>query len=187
MIRYLRGMVIEKNKNHVVLDVQGVGYDVLVAPATLTSLALESEAVLHISESIREDAHDLYGFTGRAERDAFELLRKVSGVGPKVALAMIGFYPAQELWNVIHAGDTTKLSLVPGVGKKLASKVVLELKDKRTGDIDLAAMGQGDETVDALQSLGYSPTEIASVLPKIPTSLSSTSERVTWVLRHLSE
>lgn len=187
MIRYLHGTVIDKVRNHVVIDVRGVGYGVMVTPQTITQVENGQDMSVHISESIREDGYDLYGFLSSLERDMFELLRKVSGVGPKVAMALTGFYSPADLQSIIHTNDVAKLSLVPGVGKKVSEKIIVELKDKtKNAEFSSAAPTDAD-TVAALQSLGYSPAEIAKSLPKVPANLATTSERITWILRHLAD
>jgi Holliday junction DNA helicase RuvA len=186
MIRYLRGKVMDKTRNAIIVDVNGVGYDLLITATAIAASTIGQEAEFHISESIREDAHDLFGFTTTDERDTFEMLRKVSGVGPKVALAILSFYQPQELRSVIRSGDSIKVSLVPGIGKKLADKIILELKDKAITATEMPDSLADPDTVEALQSLGYSPAEIAVVLPKIPASLANTNERITWILRHLA-
>ncbi len=184
MIRYLRGLVREKVRQQLIVDVNGVGYDVYVTPKVLTQSPLDEEYAFHISESIREDAHDLYGFREREERDAFDLLRKVSGVGPKVALAIVGFYSPEALAGLINANDATKLSLVPGIGKKLASKIIVELKDK-AASLESLASAADDDTVAALTALGYGPAEIAHAMTRLPANITVTQEKVTWILRHL--
>jgi Holliday junction DNA helicase RuvA len=186
MIRYLRGTIINKERNAIIVDVSGTGYDLLATATAIAATVIGQDAEFHISESIREDAHDLFGFTTTDERDTFELLRKVSGVGPKAALAILSFYQPQELQSIIRAADSTKVSLVPGIGKKLADKIILELKDKAVTATEMPDSLADPDTVEALQSLGYSPAEIAQVLPKIPASLTTTNERVTWILRHLA-
>ncbi len=185
MIRYLRGTILDKVRNQIILDVQGVGYDIFVTATTLTQAEHNHQTAFHISESIREDAHDLFGFLAPEERDSFESLRKVSGVGPKVALAIIGFYAPAELNALIQSGDSTKLSLVPGIGKKSAEKIIVELKGKTISIPPAAGSTTDQDTVDALQSLGYSRAEIAAMLPKVPASMTSSNERITWILRHL--
>lgn len=187
MIRYLRGKVYVKVRSYLIIDVQGVGYNIFVTPPTLTNAPVGEQVEMHISESIREDAHDLYGFLTSSERDMFESLRKVSGVGPKVALGVLSFYSPADIDSIIQSGDVEKLSFVPGIGKKVASKIVVELKDKSLLTTEIEAQPTSDETVTALQSLGYNRQEITNILPKIPDSLKDTSERVTWVLRHLGE
>lgn len=186
MIRLLRGTVAGKSRNQVILDVNGVGYGVFVSPTLLTDASEGDSVLLHVSESIREDGYDLYGFSSVGERDAFELLRKVSGVGPKVALAISAFYPPVDLMHLLHHGESAKLTVVPGVGPKLATKIVVELKDKAdtTPHADDPRL---TDVIDALQSLGYHRSEIAKVLPKLPASLSTTSEKVTWILRYMSD
>ncbi len=185
MIRYLRGDIIEKSRQRIVLDIQGVGYDVVVTPSVLAQATIGEQGEFFVSESIREDAHDLYGFRQRGERDMFELLRKVSGVGPKVAIALIGFYQPAELGAIIMSKDIAKLSLVPGIGKKVAEKIVVELQDKTSGAVETPLTDP--DTVAVLQSLGYSPAEIAKVVTKIPASLTTTQDKITWVLRTIGE
>lgn len=184
MIRHLQGKVFDKIRNQLIIDVHGVGYAVSVTPATLTQATISTEGLFHVSESIREDGYDLYGFLAREERDMFELLRKVSGVGPKVALGIVGFFSPHELSQIVNSGDADRLSLVPGIGKKMAGKIVLELKDKNV--VVLPHGGDADDTIAALEALGYSRIEIASLLPKIPVTLASSQEKITWLLRHLS-
>jgi Holliday junction DNA helicase RuvA len=183
MIRHLQGIIFEKVRNQIIVDVHGVGYAVFVTPASIAQATIGTEALFHVAESIREDAHDLYGFLAAEERDQFELLRKVSGVGPKVALAVVGFFSPHEFSQILQSGDAERLSLVPGIGKKVASKIVLELKGKNT-PLHIAEQG-ADDTIAALEALGYSRIEIATLLPKVPTDLASSQEKITWLLRHL--
>lgn len=185
MIRYLRGKVIEKLRNQLILDVGGVGYDVYVTPQLLTTSLMNTEVSLFVAEAIREDAHDLFGFISPDERSTFELLRKVSGVGPKVSMAIVSFYSAQDISSIVTSSDATKLSLVPGVGPKVAGKIVLELKGKVAISTTSHAPTEV-ETIEALQSLGYTPAEISKILPKIPATLQTTGEKITWALRHLA-
>lgn len=182
MIRRLTGTVAEKLRNQIILDVSGVGYDVFVTPNVLTTTHIGDEITLHICESIREDAHDLFGFHRSDERAMFEQLRKVSGIGPKAAMSLCAFYSPGELTAILASKDAVKLSLVPGIGKKTAEKIVVELKDK-VAQADVAHT-DGD-LVDALQSLGYTPHEIVGLVSKLPKDLQSTSEKVTWVLRNI--
>lgn len=186
MIRYLHGTVADKFRNQIILNVHDVGYGVNVTAATLTNYAIGDPLSLYISESIREDAHDLYGFAKSDERDMFELLRKVSGIGPKVALSLIGFYSPTDLQSIIYSGDDAKLSLVPGIGKKVASKIIVELKDRTTQPTEVVASADND-TIDALLSLGYSHHEVSQILRKVPASLSTSSEKITWILQHIGE
>lgn len=183
MIRRLHGNVAEKLSNQLIIDVSGVGYDVYVTPALLTSVALGEEVTLSISESIREDGHDLYGFRLSEDRAMFDQLRKVSGVGPRASLAVCSFYSSSEFATIVSCGDNTKLGLVPGIGKKTASKIVLELKDKVASGLGVKS---DVDVVDALESLGYSASEIAKLVTGIPNNLTTTSAKITWVLRNLA-
>lgn len=182
MIRRLSGTVVEKLRQQIIIDVGGVGYDVFVPPALLTSVAIGSPITLCVSESVREDGHDLYGFVSAQDRASFELLRKVSGVGPKAALGVCGFFPAEVFSRLVAAGDSAKLSLVPGIGRKTAEKIILDL----AGKLDTTVTGQSDDVVDALRALGYSGGEIAKLVVNIPANLTTVSEKVTWVLRNLA-
>lgn len=185
MIRFLRGTILEKVRSQLIIEVHGVGYDVFVTPGTLTGAQTGEQIAVYVAESIREDAHDLYGFLSSSERDVFSLLRRVSGVGPKVAMAITGFFSPAQLADIIRTGDASQLSLVPGIGKKLASKIMVELRDKQVTEVPTPE--HTDDTIAALESLGYNHQEIARVLPKIPSALETTSEKVTWILRNLGE
>ncbi len=186
MIRYLRGRIRAKIRQQVVLEVAGVGYGLRVPLNILASMRSGEDCQLYVSEAIREDAYELFGFLELETLEIFELLRRVSGVGPKLALAIIGFYASPDLRAIINFGDVNKLSLVTGVGKKLADKIVVELRDRTAAPTPVDVPGDQDVVV-ALQSLGYTNAEIADVLPKIPGTLTSPEDRLAWLLRHLGE
>ncbi len=182
MIRYLQGKVVDKIRSQVVLDVHGVGYGVFVTPKLLTNSTHGEELICYVAESIREDAYDLYGFGTPAERDMFEMVRKVSGIGPKGALNLLGFYSVDDLNDIIQSSNIDRLSLVSGIGKKTASKIVVELKDRTS--LPLVA-GADDDTVSALQTLGYTTGEINHILTKLPKNLDSSEAKITWVLQNM--
>ena len=186
VIRYLRGKIIDKVRNQLIIDINGVGYNAFVSASTVAQTQIGATVPFHIAESIREDGHDLYGFLTTDERDTFETLRKVSGVGPKAALAIISFYAPEILRSVIGQSDTAKLSFVPGIGPKLAGKIIVELKGRLDSTDLLAKDGADTETIAALEALGYNRSEIAAILPKIPSSITGTQDRITWVLRQVS-
>lgn len=169
MISLLRGQVAERAAGYVVVDVQGVGY--LVHLADVAGIPPRGEPVeLHTSLQVREDAMTLYGFADRRARDLFELLLSASGVGPKLALAALRAHPADTLRQAVADGDIDTLVLIPGIGKKSAQKLVLELRDKLGGDASvdvLAADGTRTpigEVRDALQALGYTPAEVTQAV-----------------------
>ncbi len=152
MIITLRGTVAHKDTHSAVIEVQGVGYQVHMNPAGLSALRIDAAANVWIHEHIREDARDLYGFTGRDEHRLFERLLAISGVGPKMALNMLSLGSAKEIETNIEKADVAWLTRVPGIGRKTAQKIVLELRGKLVG---ADAGGEGEEVVAALVNLGY--------------------------------
>ena len=165
MIAHLRGSILEKHPNRIVIDVNGVGYDVFVPLSTFYGLGEPGAAIaLHIHTHVREDAFLLYGFATRLEQELFERLIGVSGIGPKVALAVLSGIEPQEFIRAIERGDLARLTAIPGVGKKTSERIVLELKD-RLPRAQVAAAAAGvttpeapilrDDVVSALVNLGY--------------------------------
>lgn len=173
MISHLRGTVAHRDAGAVVVDVNGVGYLVHVTPSDRIP-ARGEEVVLHTSLQVREDSLTLYGSTDRAALALFELLLTASGVGPKLALAYLSTHRPEVLRSAIAGGDLTTLTQVPGVGRKGAERIVLELKDRIGGtgaalvEVDGGVSGPAgdalDEVRDALLGLGYSTAEVQPVL-----------------------
>ncbi len=134
MIAYLRGTLLEKHPNQVIVDVQGVGYDVVIPVSTFSSLAdAGSEVRLRIHTHVREDAISLFGFHSPQEKLLFEKLISVSGIGPKLAITVLSGLATEDLVNSIRNGQVDHLVRIPGVGKKTAERMVLELRDKLEG------------------------------------------------------
>ena len=164
MIAHLRGRIFEKHPNRLVLDINGVGYDVFVPLSTFYGLGEPgTETALRIHTHVREDALLLYGFATLLEQELFERLIGVSGIGPKVALAVLSGIEPLELIRAIERGDLARLTAIPGVGKKTSERIVLELKD-RLPRAQLAAVHGGavaqppalrDDVLSALMNLGY--------------------------------
>ncbi len=177
MIAHLRGIVAERGSDHVVVDVHGIGYRVTV-PSSADVPARGQDVELRTSMVVREDSMTLYGFSEPAAQQLFELLMSASGVGPKLAMAVLSTHRPSTVRTAIATGDLDLLVAVPGIGKKSAQKLVLELKDKvgslGAADIDLVgggANGSGprdDDAVadarEALLQLGYGPSEVAVTL-----------------------
>src|SRR5947199_10777909 len=131
MISYLRGALLEKHPNQVIVDVQGVGYELTIPVTTCSALPeAGSEVRLRVHTHVREDAISLFGFSTPAEKALFEKLISVSGIGPKLAVTVLSGLAASDLVAAIRAGDLQTLVRVPGIGKKTAERIVLELKDK---------------------------------------------------------
>ena len=161
MIGHLRGRLLEKRPNHVLLDVQGVGYAVNIPVSTYYQLPdPPAETRLYIHTYVREDALALYGFLTEAEKGVFEKLMSVSGIGPKLAVSILSGLELPDLVAAIRQGDLVKLTHIPGVGRKTAERVVLELRDK-LGAAAAAASAPGrytpaqDDALSALLNLGY--------------------------------
>lgn len=178
MIGYLHGRVIALYTDHCLLDVHGVGYRVFVANSTRTKLRQREEASLFVYTSVREDAIVLYGFATEEEYDLFLQLIGVSGIGPKVALGILSAITVEGLCRAIQNKQASVLTKLPGIGKKSAERLILELKDKVAfrgrEEEELLTIENGEEVGDdaaseamaALQSLGYTPSEIAPVIRK---------------------
>jgi len=159
MIAFVRGRVAALTLNAAVVDVGGVGYHVFCTPSTLAGLRLGADTQLATSMVVREDSTTLYGFADVDERDMFELVQTASGVGPKVAQAMLAVLPPDRLRQAISGADHAALTAVPGIGRKGAERIVVELKD-RVGSPVTAVVSGGtgwrDQVRDALQGLGWS-------------------------------
>ncbi|MGB3684128.1 MAG: Holliday junction branch migration protein RuvA [Rubrobacteraceae bacterium] len=177
MISRLRGQLVEKDAEGVVLDVGGVGYRVSTSAGTMNDLPpVGEECVLHTRMVVREDAMLLFGFAKQDERASFDALTAVSKVGPKLALSVLSTLSPGEVSEAVARGDVTKLSSVPGLGKKTAERLVLELKGKNFAVFDPtdsptpAPNGGGPymEAREALAGLGYSLEEAESVLNEVP-------------------
>lgn len=190
MITTLSGLVSEKLIDSIVLDVHGVGYGLYVTAEESDRLVTGEAAKMFIYEHIREQSHDLFGFTGRDTKSLFEQLLGVNGVGPKMALSVLGIGSAAEVRQAIAGGDTKSIQRANGVGKRVAERIVVDLKDKvGLVGVDLQTTGllQGegllmqDEAVEALVSLGYSAVDAAAALQKIDSSLPA-EERIKLAL-----
>ncbi|MDJ0954044.1 MAG: Holliday junction branch migration protein RuvA [Acidimicrobiia bacterium] len=170
MIGRLRGDIAEKTADYVQIDVGGVGYDVAVTPRTVATLpAVGQPAVLHTHLHVREDVMALYGFAGADERDIFQILIGVSGVGPKLALAILATLSPDDLRQLVLSEDVSALTAVPGIGQRSAQKLILELRPKLdVPDSPLQAGTAVAEVREALESLGYQSAEIRDVLRDVP-------------------
>lgn len=178
MIALLTGRLAFKAPTHLALDVQGVGYEVFVPLSTFYNLPdLNQTVSLSIHTHVREDAIQLFGFVTQQEKDAFVLLTTVSGIGPKSALGILSALPVSDLVLAIQSGDVDKLETVPGVGKKTAGRIVLELKDKAaklhpamalTSEVPPAGQDATfDDALSALTNLGYRAQDAKEALKRV--------------------
>ena len=193
MIYYLSGPVTILEPGLAVVECGGVGYGCRVTAYTAGQLKLNQPTRLYITESIREDAHDLYGFSSREEQRCYELLTSVNGVGPKAAMSILASGP-QNFTLAVMTGDEKLLTAAQGVGKKIAQRIILELKEKiggasmeldfTAGPVAAAPAQQGNAALAnaALQELGYSPAEIAQALKGVDPK-ASTEDMIRHALR----
>ena len=165
MIAFLDGELLEKNVGRVVLNVGGVGYELAVPTSVLAGLpGVGERARLHTRMVVREDSMTLYGFASTDERELFDLLTGVTGVGPKVGLAFLSALQPEALRRAVVAGDADTLTVVPGVGKKVAQRVVLDLRDRMGVEGDLIVGGPLADVREALLALGLTPQEASGAL-----------------------
>lgn len=200
MYSYIRGIVAEKGHNEVVIEAGGVGYLLTCSMNTMQDVPPKGEEMrIHTWLSVREDAMELFGFATREERTMFLRLTSISGIGPRTALGMLGSMPLRDLTLAIVTGDTAALSRAPGIGKKTAQRIALELKEKITAD-DFESMPDGAkpafpvqnmqedafaEALLALQSLGYSNGEAVKALGAVRGQSDKADELVRLALRSM--
>ncbi len=196
MFYYLNGTVAAIESGLAVIDCGGVGFSVNTSLRSLSMLEMGKTAKLYTYVNVREDAFDIYGFTTQAELNSFKMLTGISGVGPKAALSILSSGSPEDLALAIASGNEKALTLAPGVGKKLAQRIILELKDKVSGDLSsfnsgtspvIPAAAAGDtkqkDVAAALAVLGYSPTEISTALSKVDISALSVEDAIKQVLK----
>ncbi|MBI0097855.1 MULTISPECIES: Holliday junction branch migration protein RuvA [unclassified Snodgrassella] len=192
MISRLRGIILEKNPPVVVLDVHGVGYEAQVSMQTFYTLpAAGEETALYTQLVVREDAHLLFGFGSREERETFRALVKVSGIGAKIALGILSALTSEELAAAIATEDIKRLTAAPGIGKKTAERMVLELRgklaaasDDATGLFTQNTAGNNEDIINTLLALGYTDKEARTACKNIPAG-TDVSEGVRLALKNM--
>ncbi|MDP2155643.1 MAG: Holliday junction branch migration protein RuvA [Sulfuricella sp.] len=194
MIGRISGTLLEKHPPLVLVDVGGVGYEIDVPMSTFYNLpALGEKIALHTQLIVREDAHQLYGFSTHNERTAFRQLLKISGVGPKLALTILSGMSVSELSHVVAAQEVGRLTKIPGIGKKTAERLLLELRDKLPGAA-AALLSPGAEpgpvarndVLEALLALGYNEREASWAVKQLPANL-DVSDSIRQALKFLSK
>lgn len=190
MIGRLKGLLADKNPPQVLVDCQGVGYEVDVPMSTFYNLPATGEAVTLLTHFVvREDAQVLYGFGTVVERDAFRQLIRISGVGPRTALSILSGLSVPEIAQAVTAQDAARLTRIPGIGKKTAERLLLELKGKFGADLGSGAAGATDAQADILQALlalGYNDREAAAALKSLPAD-TGVAEGIKLALKSLSK
>ena len=196
MIGSLKGTIIDKQAPGLLLECHGVGYEVETPMSTFLELPpVGSEVSLLTHLAVREDNHTLYGFTTAAERQLFRSLLKVSGVGAKMALAVLSAMSAADFQRCIEYEDSTTLTKIPGVGKKTAERLIIEMRDRlsvltsvpaRAGGKVLAPAGARQEACDALIALGYRPAEVNKLVGRLDTEGRSAEEIIRSALKQVA-
>jgi len=172
MIAHLRGRLIAKHPNQAIVETAGVGYDVTISVPTYSDLpALGAEVTLHIHTHVREDVIALYGFLRPSEKQLFEKLISVSGIGPKLAITVLSGIPSEEMVRAIRGNDLGRLTRVPGIGRKTAERLVLELRDKLqdfgAAPAVAAASPVEEDVLSALTNLGYQRAAAEKALAQV--------------------
>lgn len=196
MISYIKGEVVKKGLDYIILDNNNMGYHVHTSFSTLNKLREEEQALIHIYMHIREDVIALFGFMTTDEMELFKKLISVNGVGPKAGLSVLSTYEANTVKEIILKEDATRMSKVPGIGKKTASKIILELKDKvgtldgiETGSEELSLSQQPSESSDvlnALIALGFNSYEAKKTLDAIDFSGKTENEIIMEALKNIN-
>ncbi len=191
MITHLLGTIIDTEERAIVIDVHGVGYKVFCPQTTLETLKEGSPARLWTHLAVREDAHTLYGFTSKDDLYFFELLiSSVSGVGPKTALGILNVTSVANIRKAVQSGDTSHLTKVSGIGKKMAEKIVHELKGKfgaDSGEESGISLRDEVDALEALKALGYKHTDAREALGNVDSGITDTGERVKKALKLLGK
>ena len=191
MIAHVRGQVAEKFASSVIIDVQGVGYEVSLTAIDFESLNLNDDVKLYTYHHIREQSEELFGFTSLAAKKLFELLITVQGIGPKAAMAILSLATPEEVRNAIANADADYISKASGVGKKSAERVIVDLRDKvglptyygRKSEPEQQALQVNDEALDALMALGFTLADATKALEGIDSGL-SVEERIRLALKN---
>jgi holliday junction DNA helicase RuvA len=179
---YMKGKVTHLSPLFTTLEVGGIGYRVAIPVNAYTALSTaNSEILLYISDIVREDSHRLFGFQTREERDRFEKLCDISGIGPKTALLLIGYLPFEEMHLAISSGDIKTISRTPGIGKKTAERLIIEMRDKIDSPIP-AGSPHGD-ALSALINLGYNAKEASRALKKVSDNETELGALITAALK----
>ena len=183
MINFLDGEVIQKGKDYLTVNVGGVGYQVYSSDL---KIKIGSRKQFYIYHNIKEDVNDLYGFIEPEKLQLFKLLISVSGVGPKLALTILKNVNTSNIISAIEHGKTALFKSIPGIGTKVASKIVIELKNKISKtEIDFEDLQDSDQLIDGLKNLGINPRDIRTYISKMPNDLTDTSSQLKWILKHI--
>jgi holliday junction DNA helicase RuvA len=187
MLAFIRGSIIHKNNNSIIIETNDLGYRIFVADRIIAQAKTGHELELYLHHHIKEDSHDLYGFENTDELELFEQLISISGIGPKTALSALNLASALQIRQAIARGDASLLKQVSGIGPKTAERIVVELKDKfRTMKIsagDDQNANEDGEVIEALVGLGYTVMQARVAVNQLPSTVKGVQERIKAALR----
>lgn len=197
MISYLEGTVRDiDTKSICIYTASGVGYDVQLGKQDIELLSEDTPISLYIHTHVREDAFELFGFTRKSDKMMFQQLTSISGIGPKSALGILSLSGSEVLYEHVVKNNTAYLTQISGIGKKIAEKIVLELRDKlpkiafdfkQSGETVAISNSSDLEVFEALKAMGYSPKEAKSAIDNLPTGLESTTDKIKAALRAVQQ
>lgn len=187
MISHLSGTVFEKGARFAIVEASGIGYKVWATDDTLRQLKVGTEVKLRTHHMVREDAQELFGFLDEDDLALFELLIKISGIGPKTALNILNVATPETLRRSITSGETAYLTKISGIGKKTADKIILELREKLGTNEEGTTLKDEVDALEALKSLGYSHAEARECLKQVPAHIAGTGARVKHALKLLGK
>ncbi len=186
MIAHIKGTIIHNNEKFFIVDVKDIGYKIFTTALILSKYKTGDQVSFWTHMAVRENSIDLYGFITNEEMTFFNLLLNVSGIGPKSALSILGVAPVETLKKAIATGDTTYLNKVSGIGRKIAEKIVIELRDKllsyKNEDSENSLRDESD-IIEALRALGYSQSETRNALNQIPANIEGAKNKIKEALK----
>ena len=188
MISWIKGKIIHINDKYLILSSNNVGYKVFISEKTYFKIKDKEETELYTHTHVREDMLDLYGFGTLDEMNFFEAVLSVSGIGPKVGLAILAQGPVSEIKRAIASGDILFFNAVSGIGKKKAERFIMELKDKIEvilPEKESVNLKDSEEVVEALKQLGYSNKEAIEIVRQTPDNLKRAEDKITWALKNI--
>lgn len=183
MFIFIKGEIIKKNANSLIVQNQNLGYQIFVPINILQNHNSNQEIELWLHHHVKEDAETLYGFSDYTSLELFEKFLSINGIGPKVGMAIISQYPSGKLKEAIANDDVAAFAAIPGIGKKTAMRIIIELKNKLPEDE--MPDNISNDVVEALKNLGYEHKDIKDLLADLPKDLSSAEEQIKWALKNI--
>ena len=186
MLAYIKGQFLNKNKDYIIIVNQGLGYKIFVPQNIYNNAHSENEMELFLYHHIREDSSKLFGFDSIPIMQLFETFISINGIGPKVGLAIIGQYSGEEIRNAIDNDDVAAFQAVPGIGKKTALRIIIELKSKLPEE-GLENNNISNDVMEALGNLGYDKQAIISLLNETPEEITAVEDQIRWAIKNINK